>query len=376
MQRARTASEHRSLRAMRYLFVTFAALVLLAGCQFGEPVSLFDDNQGIEKAIGALRERIGERPYVLSVMIASDAVTIRAQNNADRSRVDEWRLARVHMASFNWERVSGPIGFALRLVNPDLEANLFDLGEVDFTAANALMRAAVEHAALADKAKVVRIEIARQAFPPPRPASGEVRWTVDVTSERETAQIFADASGAIVGANVAGTLRAKALDIFSKLDLVVEAVQGFRFIIGPERVLAQVNVGPQAINFETTLAESPVRENESNTAGARRTYVWTINGLQRTSGMMNPDGAASKPRNAFSVDEANWAILPRLTAAAPAQLAMPKGRVTGIALTMAENLVGPPSLLWKIEVTDPNNQKGHVLADAAGAVKQVLPPQR
>jgi hypothetical protein len=373
MQRARAANERRSLRAMRYLFATFAALVLLAGCQFGEPVSLFDDNQGLEKAIGALRGRIGGRPYVLNVTIASDAVTIRAQNNADRSRVDEWRLARVHMASFNWERVTGPQAFALRLLNPDLEANLFDLEEVDFAAASAFGRAAVESAALTDKGKLVRMDIARQAYPSPRPASGEVRWTAVVKGEQESALIFADARGVITGADISETKRGKALDILAKPDLTADAVQGIRFLLGRERVLLQVNIAARSIDFETLAPETETEVKTSGNANSRQSYVWNINGLQRGYGGDHADATTGNKRHAFEIDEANWSALPGIAGAAAAKLSMPQGRITSIELAKPENPTGPPILLWKVEVSDQGGKKGYVLFDTAGTAKQVMP---
>jgi hypothetical protein len=353
-----------------------ACLVMLAGCRFGEAVSFFDEDNAIEQAIGTFRERMGAPARVLNISIAPDQITIRAQDASNRSNINEWRLIRMHVAAINWERVSGPSPHKLTLINPDLEANLFELDEIDLAAASTLARMSVERAALANKARVTRMEIARQVFIVPRPSSGEIRWTIDVSSERELVQVFSDARGTIVGMNVDGTLRAKNLDILRELTLVADAARAFRFILGTDQILTQVNISSRSIGFETNLPDPSFPVAVSGSLSTRRVYTWNLNGLQRALGAVNADAATPIATKApFGVDNVDWTALPKLAATAKEQLAMPDGRVTGIELNRPITAVGPPIILWKIEVTDQNNEKGFILADIAGTVKQVMPPQ-
>ncbi len=367
-------------RSLNRLAAMLACLVMLAGCRFGEAVSYFDEDNAIEQAIGTFRERMGAPVRVLNISIAPDQITIRAQDAANRSRVNEWRLVRMHVAALNWERVSGPSPHELTLINPDLEANLFELGEIDLAAASTLARAAVEHAALADKARVTRMEIARQLFVVPRPSSGEIRWTVDVSSDRESVQIFADARGTIVGMNVDGTLRAKNLDMLREFKPVADAVRAFRFILGPDPVLTRVIIGSRSVGFETILPDSSSPIPLAGSASARRVYTWNLNGLQRALDTVHAGAASIAPSATFGIDHVDWTALPNLAAAAMEQLAMPHGRVTAIELSkeLSKPASGTaaPVLLWRIEVTDRNDDKGFILADTAGVVKQVMPPQR
>jgi hypothetical protein len=363
-------------RSLSRLPAMLACLVLLAGCRFGEAVSFFDEDNAIERAIGTFRERMGAPMRVLNISIAPDQITIRAQDAANRSRVNEWRLVRMHVAALNWDRVSGPSPHELSLINPDLEANLFELDEIDFAAATTLARMAVERAALADKARVTRMEIARQVFVVPRPSSGEIRWTVDVSNDRESVQVFADARGTIVGMNVDGTNRAKTLDILREFNLVADAARAFRFILGADQVLTRVSISSRSIGFETNFPDPSFPIPVSGNLSTRRVYTWSLNGLQRALGTVNADAAFSTaPKAPFGVDNVDWAILPKLAAAATEQLAMPQGRITAIELSKPANALGPPIILWKIEITDQNNEKGFILADTAGSVKQLMPPQ-
>ena len=364
-----------SLRSLRHLPAMLACVAMLAGCRFGETVSFFDEDTAIAQAIGTFRERIGAPVHVLNVSITPDDVTIRAQDPNNRSRVDEWRLDRVHVVAVNWDRVSGPSPYPLTLINPDLEANLFDLDEIDFAASIKLARAAVERAGLAGNARAMRMEIARQVFVLPKPSSGEIRWTVDVSSGRESVQVFADSQGTIVGMNIDGTDRAKNLDILRDLNLVADAARAFRFILGPDKILLRANILANSIGFVTNLPDPSSPVPVSGGLSTRRIYVWNLNGLQRAIGTVNADAAfQSVSSEAFSIDDVDWTVLPKIAAAAAQQLAMTQGRVTGIELSKPVNAIGPSIVLWKIEITDQNKEKGFILADTAGTVKQVMPP--
>jgi hypothetical protein len=69
----------------------------------------------------------------------------------------------------------------------------FDVGR------SKLERAAIECAQSQDAAVIAHMEIARQTFILPRPTSGDIRWTLHITSGREHADVFANAQGVIVG---------------------------------------------------------------------------------------------------------------------------------------------------------------------------------
>jgi hypothetical protein len=67
-------------------------------------------------------------------------------------------------------------------------------------------------------------------------------------------------------------------------------------------------------------------------------------------------------------------MLPKIAAAAELQLAMPQGRISGIELSKPNNPIGPSIVLWKIEVTDQNQEKGHISGHRRRSEK-VMPPE-
>src|SRR5262249_9813199 len=158
-----------------------------------------------------------DHPRVLKIEVEADGVAVEAQDPRNRNHVDRWRYGTVtYLRIFSAKRLSGPQAVTPQLVNSDLEANLFDLDAVDFSAAPNLIRAAIARAKLQDAATVTRMTIERRTFILPTPSSGDVRWTVRVDSGREHAEVYANAQGAIVGADVSATQRAKTLNLLAE----------------------------------------------------------------------------------------------------------------------------------------------------------------
>lgn len=308
-------------------------LVLLAGCRLGDPVSFFAEDRAVEQAVALLKERVGGgKVRALGITVDPYQVALKAQDPKDKRQVNEWRVARVSLAGVNWERQIGPDLVKLDLVNPNLEDNLFDLDFVDIPATDRLIRAALERAKVEGAARVSRMEIVRQAYIIPAPASGPVRWSVSVTSDRESAQVFADSKGAIIRADLTNTNRAKTLDLLQELDQAAEAGRAFRTALGEGPVLLKVNVSSKSVGFETNRVDRSYPLALSGGLFAREVYAWNLNGLSRAIGSVNADVAMGQaPLAAFGAEEIDWSVLLPLVAAAKEQLGMPKGRVTDIA---------------------------------------------
>src|SRR5581483_3734407 len=163
------------------LMLIAAAIVLSAP---GDAAAGFTDSESdLTFAISALRSGLGNHPRVLNIEIDRDAVTTEAQDPHNAHHIDQWRYGTVtYLGVLPLKRLSGPAAVDPTLINPDLEANLFDLDAVDFSALGKLAAAAISRAHLQDAAAITRIQIARQIYILPKPSSGDVRWTLHVDS--------------------------------------------------------------------------------------------------------------------------------------------------------------------------------------------------
>src|SRR5579871_110020 len=228
-------------------------LLLFAGGR--AQASFLDETADFRPAIAALRAAIGDHPRVLKIEVEADSVAVEAQDPHNRNHVDRWRYGVINLRLFSVKRVSGPEAVTLQLVNPDLEANLFDLDTVDFSAAPKLIREAIARARLQDAAAVTRMTIERLTFILPSPSSGDVRWTVRVDSGREHAEIHANAKGAIVGADLGATQRAQTLNLLAEPALAADAAAAFRAGVDGGAVLTAVRIDAKSVGFSTNIRD-------------------------------------------------------------------------------------------------------------------------
>jgi hypothetical protein len=337
--------------------------------------SFVDDAAEFDRAVSILRAAIGGHARVLKVEVEPSGVTIEAQDPRNRSHVDRWRYGVVtFLRIIPLKRLSGPQAVEPQLVNPDLEANLFDFDSIDLAAAPKLMTAAIARAKLQDAAAVTRMEIERQIFILPKPTSGEVRWTIYISSGREHAEIRADVKGNIVGVDLSGTQRAKNLDLLKDPSLTADAAAAFRGAMGAGAVLTSVGVDTKTVSFGTNIRDTSLAR-LGTSLPATASFTWDLNGLQQRLGSIDVNaqmGKAGPPP--FSVDDVNWTILPKLAQDALAKAAVPQGRVTHFTVGKSSEQPGGPVLAWTVQITDPQGEATSVIADAKGAIQRVVLP--
>jgi hypothetical protein len=269
--------------------------------------------------------------------------------------------------------VIGPEAVDLQLLDPDLEANLFDLDAVVFSAMSKLKKAAIERAHIEDAAVVTHMEIARRTFILPRPTSGDIRWTLHITSGREHADVFANAQGVIIGADLSGTQRAKSLNLFKEPQLMVDAAAEFRAALGVEPVLTAVGMDAKTVSFGTNI-----RDKTFGMSGmpATSSFSWSLDGLIRRLGQIDVNTQMGTPGPApFSVDDVDWTILAKLEANSLAKVAMPQAHVTRIGIEKSSTGPGGPVLAWTVEITDPSGEVTSVVADTKGTIQRVVLPE-
>lgn len=353
------------------------AIAVLATSGSAE-ANYLDDNSAFSHAIATLRSALGDHPRVLKIEIDADAVAIEAQDPRNRDHVNRWRYGTVkYLRLVPVKQLTGPRAVDLQLVNPDLEANLFDLDAVDLTAISRLTAASVAHAKLQDAAAVTWIEIARPTFILPKPTSGDIRWTVRIDSGREHAAIYANSRGAIVGADLSATQRARTLNLLSEPALVVDAAADFRTRIGAGAVLTRVEIDTQTVSFATNITD-PTLARIIPAMPATASFTWDLNGLRQRIGAIDTDAAMGTPGPAaFSIDDVNWTIIAKLERDALAKVALPQASVTQIGLSKSSEQPGGPILAWTIEITDHNDEPTLVIANMEGVIQRVvLPPNR
>jgi hypothetical protein len=312
--------------------------------------------------------------YVPYLSPGSYRIEIEVQDPKNRSHVDRWRYGVVnYLQIIKLKRLSGPQAVDLALIDPDLEANLFDLDAIDLSATPRLIGEAISRARLQDAAGVTRMDIKRQTFILPKPTSGDVRWSLRVESGREHAEVFANYQGVIVGLDLSGTQRAKTLNLLKQPELVVEAAAAFRAAVGVEPVLTTVRVSEKTVSFGTNI---PERVNVIPGMPATSSFTWDLNGLQQRLGAIDVNAQMGTQRPPpFSVDDVKWAILAKLEQDALAKVATPHAAVSRVGVAKSSEGPGGAVFAWTVEITDPGGEVTSVVADVSGAIVRVVLPK-
>jgi hypothetical protein len=337
--------------------------------------SFVDDESELRLAIPQLRSAIGDHPRVLKIEVDPNFVTIEAQDPHNQKHLNRWRCGNRVLRFIPMRWVTGPEAVDLQLINPDLEANLFDLDAVAFSAMSKLEKAAIERAQIQDPAIVTHMEIARQTFILPEPASGDIRWTLHIASGREHADVFANVQGVIIGANLSGTERAKSLNLFKEPGLMVDAAEAFRAALGSDPILTAVGVDTKMVSFTTNLHDTTLGKVVGGIP-TKTSFSWSLDGLVQRLGKPDLSAAMGTQEPApFSVNDVDWTILGQLEASSLAKVAIPQARVTCINLEKSSTGPGGPVLAWTVEITDPSGELTSIVADTKGSIGRVVLPE-
>ena len=361
---------------MKALCALIGAILLASGAS--ARASFIDDGATFSLAISVLRGAIGDHARVLKIEGDGNGIEIEVQDPHNPHHIDHWRYGIInYLGMIPLRRLTGPEPVDPTLINPDLEANLFDLDAVQFSALPKLIDAALARAGLQDAAKVTHMEIQRQIFLLPQPSSGEVRWTLHIDSGRERAEVVANAQGTIVGADLAGTERARTLNILKEPVLAANAATAFRDNVGDQSVLTRIGIEAKMVTFGTNIRDQSLARLGSSLP-ATATFTWDLNGLQRRLGTIDVNAQMGTPAPAsFSINDVDWTMLGRLESEALAKAAVAQASIKHVGLAMTTDQPGQPALDWIVEIIEPSGEVTKVVADKTGTIVRVdLPESR
>jgi len=320
------------------------------------------------RAFGTLLDEIGRRPVIYSVRISAQDIAIEVQGAGRPSEIDAWSIRRIRRLGFTVEPTRGPQRVSPPGFIRDVVPGFFPLAAADLERVPALVAAAIERAALQDAATVSSITIARQVSILPSPSFGPVRWTISVGSGRESASVFADEAGRIVGADLSGTERARTLNLIATEDWPKdEAIADLTAVLGPTRRIRSLTVHDQFLSID---ADHPTAAQQ--TMG----YTWDLSGV-RTMGIGMPLFPGTPDEASFLVGEVDLAGLSAVRDAARKAWGNDGARLVYMMLRRDMDAAGAPPLRWTLNFNDPGGESGSVVLGTDGSVVAVtLPPSR
>lgn len=318
------------------------------------------------EAVKEIVGKIGGNPSASRIDITPYGVTLQVQGEKP-FHVDEWRWQSLELWVFEQSYVSGPEPVKPSAPVDDISQSFFPLAEVRFDLVPEVVKAAIERAALEDEARVDYIHIERPVTIFPEPSFGEPRWTISVTSGRESASVYAALDGTVIGAHLSGTQRARLFDLFKDDSHLDKAKAELGAVLGPEARLRELSFSKTGI---WTRTEHPSKKDYTVS------YSWNLNGVKRDP-IETPESAFDRDEDVtFAFSDLDFAVLPDLKKkAALEKLAMDGATIRRIEAERLVTGVREPQLSWVIFVEDKAGEEGKVVADVKGEILEVLLPE-
>ena len=343
--------------------VALAAALLAPSVAFAADISFCDEGKaqaGLEK----IYDKAGYPTKVLGLDIRSNQLIAEVQDPNNPQHIDSWTdwlgtgtLERL----LSPEHVAGPRPVELTLINRDLDANLFELKPADLALVAKLAAAAVKQAGLEDPARVDRMELRRQLHLVPEPSSGPPEWSIEVTSGRERATVYANLAGEITHANLDGTLHAQRLNYLLGGKDLDDAVGSIADTLGKAPIIKRLLVYDRSLTFEALNPDHPNRDSRFN-AGLNGVYRDLDDTLANAG--IRPD----TPPARFGIADVDWTLLPKLEQAARDRLELPGGTIPYVEISRPSSGVGEPAIQWEVNVRSATDfsVEGSVVFDPKG----------
>ena len=328
----------------RTFLAAWLAFVLLAHLPASAAERYMTQPGEAVRAVGLITEALGRKPEPHTIRITEKDVTMLVRGSGRPGDVDEWSVRMANrFLLFSSEAVSGPKAKPAPAIVADVASGFFPLEAVALDKVDQVAIRALAYAKLQDQAQVQSMEIARQVSLMPKPAYGEIRWTIYVSSPRESATVYADAEGTIIGGDLSNTERARTMDFYENDDWPkAVALQSLMGVIGQKPIVRDLTVYPKYVQVKADHPSLP-----DNTVS----YSWDLSGVTRSpvASPMFP-GTAQKP--ALSLADIDLGPLGKVRENAIKAWGNEKSTMNYMMLRLFSDGPGKPEQRWTVYFTD------------------------
>lgn len=315
------------------------------------------------RALAALTRKLGEMPPVSKIEIDADRITVWTQSREAVHYTDSWTISRFRVLVLDRDNIDGPKPTDGDGIVAKREGSFFPFPGAGLEQIEATIADAIDMAKMEQRPAVTSLSIARQIGILPEPHYGEARWSIGLATPRETATVYADVRGRVIGADLSGTTRAQRLDLIADDDWpMAEAQADIAAVLG-DRPLNELRV------YDTYVYFSANHPSEADTTSD---YSWNLGGVRQGIDTPALGFGDSTP---FAIAELDLSKLPEVKAAALAAFDSPGATITYIEAEKPTDRAAAPQLVWSVDLKQADGEKGQVLLDASAKVLEVVLPE-
>ena len=331
--------------SMRRAFLAaWLALVLLASLPAYAAEGYIGTPGDAARAAGLVTEALGRKAQVHTIRITEKDVTVLVRGDARPGDVEEWKVRTANrFFFFPSEGVSGPSAKQAPAIVADPAGGFFSFDDIALDKVSEVVGRAIAYARLQDTATIQTIEIARRVNLLPTPTYGDIRWTLYVSSPRETATVYTDAAGTIIGGDLSNTVLARNMDFYKDDDWPKEtALESLISVIGTKPIVRDITIYPKSVQVKADHPTLP-----ETTVG----YSWDLSGVTR-SAITSPmfPGTAQQP--ALSLADIDLAPFARVRDNAIKAWGNEKSSLNYLMLRLFSEGPGKPEQRWTVHFTD------------------------
>jgi hypothetical protein len=333
---------------MRSLLLAIFAMLSITPC-FAQKPNYLNDPAMFAKGWSQIIDKMGPAVDVADIAIRPDAIEVLARSTEGGARIDRWRGSYRTVLSVTFHAVSGPNPERPSSPVANVEGGFFKLATVPVDKLWAVLDLAKTRARLEDTGEISSVRIARLVTLLPNPAYGEVRWTINIASARETATATAAADGHIMGIDISGTNRGRNRNFLEQDEWpLADAQASFRSIVDARPIVYEIDVSRNSVKMTAVAQASPT---------AVTAWLWD-GGTFRRDFIDGPNFELIRSGGnlPFTLGEVDLAKLPAILKAARDKEPSGHPRIV-IAKAIKERVaVGSPRVLWEIQMVDSRRQ--------------------
>jgi hypothetical protein len=344
-----------------FLLSISTLLIVNSGCRTvlsGIVKTNFLEGNAAQDISAAVKEKFGDKVRVLAIEIEEREFEIKVQDPKNPQNIDLYKYMAGSLVKSDAVRLNG--------LERNLNNTLFDFNSIDLSAVPLLTEQIQKRAQLKD-GKIRKIEIKRGlTLTSDFEHSGDVRWIIEFSNDRESVTAVADAKGQLLGVDLSQTSQAGKFNMFDQQELK-QAGEALRSAFGDKALYCEIS-----INEKLMMIEKPEMDDPDST----HSYIYDISGLkQQITGV----SMRVESQKLFSLEEINLADAGRLSQIALQELPGAQSNVSGITIEKDDGFKeigdGIFQTVWKVRVSYTKNiggKGGWVAFDTKGNVLKVV----